>query len=453
MLVGRYANSFVRSNDYRQQAEICSTMLDVAAPKIGRLSLDVNAEQRLSANQDWADRNWADRNWADRNWDVLAIEYPDRRAPSARSLQGTGPNAPHRSDRRDQEHQGLDRDPGGAMSRTPTVRHPHRASRTFLRWAVAALLLGAAVVFLHLSGSAAASPLSASAELERSGASFALRVGGEVIPYDLMAISAMPGEQVVIDPVLGRRQSGYQATASGGTLIPKEHGWRWRAPSQPGLYRLEVTDSASSKRLRLQAFVLEPYHGEAVVDGYRIGTYEHVPLRDNPAYNMPQGLIRVTPDMVDEPVSPHFRLGQFLAKQPSDYPKFVLVRTRLLLKLEMLLAEFNRAGIEAETFHLMSAYRTPFYNASIGNTTRYSRHCYGDAADIFIDRNNDGRPDDITGDGRVTREDAEKMARVVEGLTQRTWYGPFVGGLGIYGPKPNHGPFIHVDSRGYKARW
>ena len=28
-----------------------------------------------------------------------------------------------------------------------------------------------------------------------------------------------------------------------------------------------------------------------------------------------------------------------------------------------------------------------------------------------------------------------------------------VGGLGIYGPAPHRGPFIHVDVRGEAARW
>ena len=30
---------------------------------------------------------------------------------------------------------------------------------------------------------------------------------------------------------------------------------------------------------------------------------------------------------------------------------------------------------------------------------------------------------------------------------------PFVGGLGIYGPAPHRGPFVHVDTRGEPVRW
>ena len=47
----------------------------------------------------------------------------------------------------------------------------------------------------------------------------------------------------------------------------------------------------------------------------------------------------------------------------------------------------------------MSGYRTPFYNRSIGNQTRFSRHVYGDAADIYADDDGDGKMDDLDGDG------------------------------------------------------
>ena len=28
-----------------------------------------------------------------------------------------------------------------------------------------------------------------------------------------------------------------------------------------------------------------------------------------------------------------------------------------------------------------------------------------------------------------------------------------VGGAGVYTAAPGHGPFIHIDTRGYRARW
>lgn len=54
--------------------------------------------------------------------------------------------------------------------------------------------------------------------------------------------------------------------------------------------------------------------------------------------------------------------------------------------LEFILEKVNAQGYRWETFCVMSGYRTPYYNKAIGNV-RYSRHLWGDAADIFIDEN------------------------------------------------------------------
>ena len=125
----------------------------------------------------------------------------------------------------------------------------------------------------------------------------------------------------------------------------------------------------------------------------------------------------------------------------------------IVLKLEMILQEVNTLGVAASTLHVMSAFRTPHYNRSIGNRTIYSRHLYGDAADIFVDADGDGQMDDLNGDGQVTTDDAEVLAHIVEGKTAQTRYQPFLGGLGIYGPQPHRGPFVHVDVRGQRVRW
>jgi uncharacterized protein YcbK (DUF882 family) len=101
----------------------------------------------------------------------------------------------------------------------------------------------------------------------------------------------------------------------------------------------------------------------------------------------------------------------------------------------------------------MSGYRTPAYNKAIGNGT-YSRHVWGGAADIFVDDNGDGVMDDLNGDGRVSRADSEWLARFVDSLERKGRFGnELVGGIGTYGSTASHGPFVHVDARGYQARW
>jgi hypothetical protein len=76
---------------------------------------------------------------------------------------------------------------------------------------------------------------------------------------------------------------------------------------------------------------------------------------------------------------------------------------------------------------------------------------YGDGADVYVDNDRDGHPDDITGDGRVTTRDAELFAEAAEAVERK--HPSLLGGIGIYVACCGHGPFTHVDVRGYRARW
>ncbi|MEZ4647726.1 MAG: D-Ala-D-Ala carboxypeptidase family metallohydrolase [Candidatus Eisenbacteria bacterium] len=189
------------------------------------------------------------------------------------------------------------------------------------------------------------------------------------------------------------------------------------------------------------------------LDGYEVGHYPDTPLRGLATYQTPKGLIRMTPEDVHRKVSPTSELGQFVCKQDGGFPKFLLVRPKLLQKLERILEHVNAQGIPAPTFHLMSGYRTPHYNHAIGNV-KYSRHVYGDAADVFVDfAPADGVMDDVNGDGVVDMEDSRHLANIVEGLSQQSFFARFIGGLGVYRANESHGPFVHVDTRGTRARW
>jgi hypothetical protein len=204
----------------------------------------------------------------------------------------------------------------------------------------------------------------------------------------------------------------------------------------------------------LQAFVVVPYvrlQGE-FLNGYRIGRYPEKPLRGLAGDGPPVGFIEVTPDNEDVRVSPHFRLKQFLCKQPAGSRKYVVLNERLLVALEYVLERVNAAGYRATTFHVLSGYRTPEYNRSLGNV-RYSRHLWGAAADIFIDENGDGKMDDLDGDGRSDIRDAEVLYRLIDRAAARPEAQGLIGGLGKYPLTPAHGPFIHVDVRDRKARW
>ncbi|HEX2251805.1 MAG TPA: D-Ala-D-Ala carboxypeptidase family metallohydrolase [Thermoanaerobaculia bacterium] len=284
--------------------------------------------------------------------------------------------------------------------------------------------------------------------------SFALEFADEVNPHPLMSASVMPGETLELEPVLADPIRRFRVEADAGRLEPAGAGrWRWTAPQEPGFHCLRVIDESRDETMCLNAFVLTPWDGAETLNGYRIGSYPSKLYKGLEVYRAPRGFIEVTEENRDTWVSPHFQLKQFVCKQESGYPKYVVLRTRMLLKLERLLAEVKERGLPVDTFYVMSAYRTPFYNRAIGNDTSFSRHAFGDAADIFVDRNRNGMMDDLDGSGSVTVEDARVLVRVVDELAQEPWYRPFVGGLGLYGPAPHRGPFIHLDTRGFQARW
>mgnify|MGYP001829181519 CR=1 FL=1 len=185
---------------------------------------------------------------------------------------------------------------------------------------------------------------------------------------------------------------------------------------------------------------------------FRVGGYPKKRLRNLAIYDPPPGFIRVDERTREKKVSPNFRLGQFLCKQVGGYPKYLALDPALLVKLEKILAALNAAGRRTDSLHVMSGYRTPWYNAAIGNV-KYSRHLWGGAADIFVDADpRDGVMDDLNRDGVVNREDAVWLAGFIDEMASSGQF-ETPGGIGSYGSTSAHGPFVHVDVRGYRARW
>jgi hypothetical protein len=173
------------------------------------------------------------------------------------------------------------------------------------------------------------------------------------------------------------------------------------------------------------------------------------------AYANPSGFIQVTPQNEDTYVSEHFRLRDFLTHdQPNVWPKYIVLQLKLVDKLELVLEDLAAHGVDVSGVKVMSGFRTPQYNATGGNPqgrAALSRHMYGDAADIYIDDNHDGLMDDLDHDGRITMNDAKVILAAEERVEAA--HPELVGGGGIYPAGPGHGPFIHIDTRGYRARW
>lgn len=264
----------------------------------------------------------------------------------------------------------------------------------------------------------------------------------------IITTSVMPEEYLPV-------QTSASALALQGSLRKTESGWEWQAPASPGHYNISFQQA--DQEILLRVFVLTPFtNGEQeALQGFTIGSYQKELFRGLPTYSAPRGFINVTDDLAGLQVSPSFSINQFVSKQQPghDDATYLLVLPSMLIKLETLLEAANEKGWRAPTLYVMSGFRTPFYNRAIGNNTTTSRHLYGGAADVWIDGDEDGLMDDLNGDGRIDRQDALTLASLAESLASRGGRNWPPGGIGIYDSTPAHGPFVHIDSRGYRARW
>lgn len=286
----------------------------------------------------------------------------------------------------------------------------------------------------------------------------------------LLTRQALPGERVEIplDWLETRPRDGWyrwvEVGAKGdlkgspaGSEYPLGDGSAFTAPSEPGIYHLEIGDAARSIPLEgLKLIVKVPFERKegTRLNGYHIGRYPTEGQGRSDRYAPPRGFIEVTPENRNTKLSEHFRIREFLTKdQHNVWPKYVVIDPRLIDKLELVMQELNAMGVKAERMHIMSGYRTPQYNSrGVGRgRASLSRHQYGDAADVWIDNDGDGYMDDLNGDGRRDARDARVILEAVERVTAK--HPDLAGGAGIYSANKVRGPFIHIDVRGRRARW
>jgi hypothetical protein len=287
-------------------------------------------------------------------------------------------------------------------------------------------------------------------------ASFAITFHDETSAYRDTALVSMPGAAVVINAI-GGPVGDYDAATTAGTLVQQGlHQWRWTAPDRPGTYLITFEGPGKKDAIALHAFVMVPATEakNGMLHGYPIGEYPATPLKGNALYTPPPGFIEVTRDNQDTHVSPHFTLRQFLCKEDTtkSFPKYVLFKERLPLKLEAVLERVNAMGFSVDTLHVMSAFRTPFYNHAIGDV-KYSMHQWGSAADVYVDPQKNDRMADLNHDGRVDIQDSKFLYDEVERMLKSQDLAKFQGGMGYYPANPAHPPFLHVDVRGTAARW
>ncbi|MBA3645676.1 MAG: hypothetical protein H0W63_05805 [Gemmatimonadaceae bacterium] len=269
----------------------------------------------------------------------------------------------------------------------------------------------------------------------------------------LKASIRSPGSQIFADPL----PAGARATFSNGSAA--ESTAAITAPQKVGIWRLAI--NAANALKPLAGFSVITLRSASEEKGGRLGLYfigswpAAKQIRPGVSYRPPSGFIEVTPENQNTQLSEHFRIKDFLPHdQANVWPKYIVLDMKLIDKDELVLTDLQRNGINISGVRVMSGFRTPQYNAGGGDRrgrAALSRHMYGDANDIFIDSDGNGAMDDLNHDGRVNIADARVILDAVARVERA--HPSLVGGCGVYSGTSAHGPFTHIDTRGYPARW
>lgn len=218
------------------------------------------------------------------------------------------------------------------------------------------------------------------------------------------------------------------------------------APARPGFYQMALIRGTEREIIPQPTLaVIVPFAQKTAgrLNGYKIGTYvaERMGRAD---HDRPEGFIEVRPAMLDLQVTKHLKLSDFVTHddQGEVWPKYVALNPRLLDKLELVFADLGSRVRPAFAVDVHSGFRTPSYNAHVPRAASDSRHQYGDAADIALDAD---------GDGKITLTDELLVMLAVERVEDA--HPELVGGLGMYISSRYPTPYLHIDARGKKTRW
>jgi hypothetical protein len=271
---------------------------------------------------------------------------------------------------------------------------------------------------------------------------------GERIGSPLEVLDDTASLDYVWEDITGSLPSDSVRVLSGDSLV---------APSNPGFYRLAVVRDGLRRPVDgITLAVLVPFADKKgpVLDGYRIGTYSSE-RRGHAVHDeeeRPEGFVRVMPSEVELPITRHLRLGDLITRDGQEtWPRFVAVSPRMVDKLELVVARvahslearpgWDRGHVEV-LLNVHSGFRTPWYNRRVPRAARDSRHQYGDAVDVAIDAN---------GDGRLDARDARLVAAAVDSVEAE--YPDLTGGVGLYTSRRYSHPYVHIDTRGTRVRW
>ncbi len=120
--------------------------------------------------------------------------------------------------------------------------------------------------------------------------------------------------------------------------------------------------------------------------------------------------------------------------QPGQFQYLCLDR-RILHKLLDLLEGMQAQGLDISQIAIKHGFRHPAYNHQLGGASK-SRHQFGEAIDLFVG--------DVNGDGSADEDDKAPLLKMLDEK--------IIGNAGGVGKYPGS-HVIHMDVRGFRARW
>jgi len=260
----------------------------------------------------------------------------------------------------------------------------------------------------------------------------------------MLAFTASSGEEITLSvpdslnwsvPALGISGTGTRLSFT----LPRCHGiYTVSAGNNESIQEWSIIVPLGSSQVRT-----------ATINSFPLGFYGD----GNNRNDLPQrGFIEIPAGSYNTRLSTHLTFADLLCHTEGDWPQYMVLDTRLVDKLECILSEVAEFYPNARVIHCISGFRTPAYNAAIGNETGYSLHLYGAAADIWIESwpAND-LIDDLDRNKRIDVYDGEMIVETTRRLEASGEVA--VGGASAYRWISTHGPFVHIDTRGSAAIW
>lgn len=262
---------------------------------------------------------------------------------------------------------------------------------------------------------------------------------GEVVAFPLNVAGKETGFSYQWMRVASKTTGDVERMVAGDTLL---------VPLEPGFYELVVTRNGVSQRIttpRLAVTVPFELKLGSSLNGYRIGHYPAEWSRGE-SLEKPSGFAEVREAELDFPLTEHLKVRDFITHdRQTVWPRYAAIDPRVLDKIELVLRELGRRRGDDRIDSKMevhSGFRTPDHNADVEGSARDSRHLYGDAADVAIDAD---------GDGKLTIFDAYRVEMAVDWVERM--HPELAGGLGVYSSRRFPTPYCHIDARGVRKRW